>query len=563
MQMRVINSAKKRKIVRGGRRSGKTTLAATLGVSRFMQGHRVLYATPTSDQADAFWREVCYALQAALDAGLLRKNETERLIEFPGTQQRIRAKTAWNADSLRGDYADVLILDEWQLMDEGAWEYVGAPMLLDTNGEALFIYTPPSLQSRSVSKARDPRHAAKLFKRARLQPWRWLAVHCASDANPHLNPEALSEIVQDMTQLAYRQEILAEDIEEVPGAMWTQAGIDKSRVAPELRPSLSKIVIGVDPTGSISNECGIVAVGIDHRDHRYVLRDVSLLTASPHVWASRAVQLYHELQADMIVGERNYGGDMIRALILQADPNVPYRDVTATRGKSIRAQESAAAWGRGEAHMCGAFAELETELCTYVEGGPSPNRLDAMVWAMEELRPAGHVLGWIEHLKRLAAGPSKLVAPLTTVETPAPPEQPKAVPACEHNQPVNRGFGLRCAVCDVAYRWVGGPAPSSARTNGCPTDPAVTAEIDAITAERHRLKMQAFRLDAQLLGLDPDGKPHSRPLEVKELCPRCHTDNLCGNRCQQCGAQFGSQPEVAVVGFGADGKPTVRRVGGK
>src|SRR5260370_13748889 len=279
-QMKVLRSRAKRKIVRGGRRSGKTTLAATLAVSRFMQGHRILYATPTSDQADAFWREVRYALQSALDAGLLRKNETERLVEMPGTQCRVRAKTAWNADSLRGDYADVLILDEWQLMDEGAWEYVGAPMLLDTNGEAVFIYTPPSLQSRSVTKARDPRHAAKMFKAARLKPWRWAAWHFPSHANPHLSPEALAEIVSDMTQLAYRQEILAEDIEEVPGAMWTQAGIDKTRIAAELRPNMKKIVVRVDPTGWASNEAGIVSVCISNRDHRYVLPVLVLLTLS-------------------------------------------------------------------------------------------------------------------------------------------------------------------------------------------------------------------------------------------------------------------------------------------
>src|ERR1051326_3985612 len=98
-------------------------------------GRRVLYAAPTSDQLQAFWREVNLALAECL-VRLYAKNETEHVIEKLGTTNRIRAKTAWNADTLRGDYADVLIFDEWQLMDEGAWEDVGAPMLLDNNGDA-------------------------------------------------------------------------------------------------------------------------------------------------------------------------------------------------------------------------------------------------------------------------------------------------------------------------------------------------------------------------------------------------------------------------------------------
>src|SRR4030067_258023 len=87
-------------------------------------------------------------------------SQTKRKVIRPG---RRRGKTAWNADSLRGDYADELILDEWQLMDEDAWGVVGAPMLLDNNGNGTFIYTPPSLHSRSITNAKDPQHAAKPF----------------------------------------------------------------------------------------------------------------------------------------------------------------------------------------------------------------------------------------------------------------------------------------------------------------------------------------------------------------------------------------------------------------
>ena len=140
------------------------------------------------------------------------KNETDHVIERPGTEQSIKAKTAWNADTLRGDYADLLILDEWQLMDETAWEDVGAPMLLDNNGDAVFVYTPPSIRSQVLSRARDPRHGAKMFKKAAAdhdlataerRQSRWEAFHFTSKDNPHISKEALQEISGDMTILSY------------------------------------------------------------------------------------------------------------------------------------------------------------------------------------------------------------------------------------------------------------------------------------------------------------------------------------------------------------------------
>src|SRR5665648_471414 len=97
----------------------------------------------------------------------------------------------------RGDYADLLILDEFQLMSESAWDEVGAPLLLDNNGDAVFIYTPPSLHSRSASKARDPQHAAKLFKRAAADTsGRWATFTFSSHENPYLSKVALADITR-------------------------------------------------------------------------------------------------------------------------------------------------------------------------------------------------------------------------------------------------------------------------------------------------------------------------------------------------------------------------------
>ena len=393
-QREFINHPAKRKIIRAGRRGGKTVGVAILAIKAFLAGRRVLYATPTSDQIDRFWMEVTRALAEPIMAGVYYKNESKHVIEVPMTENRVRAKTAWNADSLRGDYADVLILDEYQLMDETAWTEVGAPMLLDNNGDAVFIYTPPSLRSRSSSKARDPQHAAKLYKKAmRDETGRWAVFHFTSWENPHISKEALNEISEDMTSIAIRQEIMAEDIDEAPGALWTREVIENGRVmkAPD---SMSKVVVGIDPsTTSEGDEAGIVTAGVYGNDY-YTLSD-DTLQGSPEAWAQAAITAYHRHKADCIVAEKNNGGEMVESVIRQAVINarmkdktvgeVPVRLVWASRGKAIRAEPISAIAEKGRDHHVGTFEKLEDELCMWVPGEASPNRLDAKVWAMTYL----------------------------------------------------------------------------------------------------------------------------------------------------------------------------------
>ena len=185
-----VDSEAKRIIIRAGRRGGKTVGVAIKALMAFLAGKRVLYAAPTSEQTDAFWFEITIALSEAISAGAYVLNKTERYIEKPGTKNRIRAKTAWDADSLRGDWADLLIFDEWQLSNEDAWEIVGAPMMMDHNGDAMFIYTPPSLRSAGVSKAHDPRHASKMFKKAvNDTTGLWQAFHTSPHTITHIYQE--------------------------------------------------------------------------------------------------------------------------------------------------------------------------------------------------------------------------------------------------------------------------------------------------------------------------------------------------------------------------------------
>lgn len=385
-QIEFLRSSAKRKVIRAGRRGGKTYGASIYGVEKFLDGKRVLYATPTQEQVDRFWYLVCEALREPIEAGIFYKNETKHLIELAGTEQRIRAKTAWNADTLRGDFADELILDEFQLMNEDTWGVVGAPMLMDNNGNAIFIYTPPSLQSRSVTKANDPQHAAKLFKKAAADTTgRWQAFHFSTYDNPYIDKTVIDDLANDMSSIAYRMEIMAEDIDEAPGALWRRANIEKYRV--DKSPQLKRIVVAIDPSGSdktTSDEAGIIVAGIDGAGDGYILEDLSGIY-SPNAWAHRAISAYYEWEADRIVAEKNYGGDMVATIIRNMSPEVSYKDVTASRGKYLRAEPIAAFYERGKVHHVGRYNKLEDEMCLWLPGDKSPNRMDALVWALTDL----------------------------------------------------------------------------------------------------------------------------------------------------------------------------------
>jgi hypothetical protein len=388
MQREFIESTAKRKVIRAGRRGGKTCGIAILAVKAFLAGRRVLYATPTQEQVVAFWHEVKRALAGPIDAGMFRSNESTHTIELPKTQQRIRAKTAWNSDTLRGDFADLLIMDEFQLMAEDAWDLVGAPMLMDNDGDAVFIYTPPSLRSRSASKAIDKRHAAKMFKKAEADTTgRWATFHFASAMNPHISKDALAEISQDMTAIAYRQEIEAEDIEDAPVALWNR-GLFKRLSAIPADVKLVRCVVGVDPTGSVAgDEAGIVTDALGSDGNYYLLADNSR-QGSPEQWARSAINAYEFHKADKLVAESNYGGDMVKSTIRNVKPDVPVLIVHASRGKAVRAEPIVALYEQGKVIHVGNYPELEDEMCQWDPGdsrSKSPNRIDAHVWAMTYL----------------------------------------------------------------------------------------------------------------------------------------------------------------------------------
>jgi len=185
-----------------------------------------------------------------------------------------------------------------------------------------------------------------------------------------------------------RQEIEAEILEDIPGALWTRQLIEAGRVKEYPQP-LSRVVVAVDPavsSGEESSETGIVIVGLSFAGHVYVLADLTL-RGTPLEWARVAVAAMRNFRADLIVGEVNNGGDLVEANVRTINPNVPFRKVRASRGKLVRAEPVANLYEQGRVHHFGALEQLEDQMCSYVPAGDmaSPDRMDAMVWGITEL----------------------------------------------------------------------------------------------------------------------------------------------------------------------------------
>ena len=240
------------------------------------------------------------------------------------------------------------------------------------------------------------------------------------DNAAHLSRAFLDEIASayEGTSLG-RQELLGEIVEDVAGALWTHQLISAARISVPrgFHTALSRIVVAVDPpvtAGENADECGIIVAGVlrdaplrgapQHEEAlhpeelsrresvtkgegtAFVLDDRSQGGLSPRQWAARAVAAYHEFGADRIVVETNQGGDMVREIVRGVDPSVAVREVHATRGKRLRAEPVAALYEQGRVRHIAAFPKLEDQMTTYTgEGAKSPDRLDALVWALTDL----------------------------------------------------------------------------------------------------------------------------------------------------------------------------------
>lgn len=209
-----------------------------------------------------------------------------------------------------------------------------------------------------------------------------------------------------------QQEIYAEILDETPGALWTRDLIERGRVSAAAAPrDFRDIVVAVDPpavSGAKADECGVMVAGRAENGEVYILADLSSQGDTPAGWAARVAAAYRRHRANRVVAESNNGGEMVAQVLRQCDANLPIRLVTATRGKYVRAEPAAAAYERGLVHHVGVFAKLEDQLCALTPdfdariAGYSPDRADALVWAVADLIGGGANAGMVEYYREAA-----------------------------------------------------------------------------------------------------------------------------------------------------------------
>ncbi len=372
-------------MVVGGRGAGKTRLGAewvnglVRGLSPFTSGPVERIALVGETLGDV--REV----MIEGPSGILATARGERPHYEPSRRRLVWGNgatamvfSAEDPDSLRGPQFEAAWCDElakWRLA-EATWDMLQFGLRLGRRPVQLVTTTPRPLP---------------LVKRLMADPGVDVTRMRTADNAANLANGFLASIEARYggTRLG-RQELEGELVEDRADALWSRAAIDATRVdKPE---AMRRIVVAVDPPATsrrTSDACGIVAAGIGEDGIVTVLADGSMTQARPEAWAGRAVALYHTLGADCLVAEVNQGGEMVVAVIGAADPSVPVKAVRARRGKWMRAEPVAMLYQQGKVRHAGRFAALEDEMCDFgadgLSGGRSPDRVDALVWAVGDL----------------------------------------------------------------------------------------------------------------------------------------------------------------------------------
>lgn len=323
------------------------------------------------------------------ESGLLSIHPADYRPHYEPSKRRLTwpngaVATLYNAvepDQLRGPQHDAAWLDEmakWRYAQE-TWDQLQFGMRLGDQPRQVITTTPRPLPLLKMVMA-DPHTVVTRGK--------------TDDNRVNLAEPFLRQIVGRYagTRLG-RQELDAEILDDVPGALWSRRGIDERRVS--VSPDLQRVVIAVDPaitSGEDADETGIIAAGIakdqDGHTHGYVLDDWSL-QGTPEEWARKAVALYRKHNADRIVAEKNQGGEMVETVIRTVDPNVPVTLVHASRGKYVRAEPISALYEQGRVHHVGVHSQLEDQMAAFTpdvdRSTGSPDRVDALVWGLTDL----------------------------------------------------------------------------------------------------------------------------------------------------------------------------------
>jgi predicted phage terminase large subunit-like protein len=288
---------------------------------------------------------------------------------------RATTYSADEPDSLRGAQHDLAYVDElaaYRFPD--AWDQLMLGLRLGKDPRCVVTTTP---------------RPTKIIRDLINSPNTLLTRGSSYDNKENLATQFIDTIIAryEGTTLG-RQELHAEILDDIPGALWTRRMLDENRV--NKAPSdMRRVVVGIDPavtSNKNSDETGIVVVGMGEDGRGYVLADISG-TWSPDTWARKAVAAYHEYKADRLVAEVNNGGDLVERVIRTFDAHCAYTAVHASKGKRARAEPVAALYEQGKVKHVGAFPQLEDQMCTYIAetANESPDRMDALVWACSYL----------------------------------------------------------------------------------------------------------------------------------------------------------------------------------
>ena len=362
-----------------GRGFGKTRAGAewVRTMAETSTGFRIALVAPTLADARAVMVEGESGLLAIAPPWNRPKFEpSKRTLTWPsGTVATLYS--AEEPERLRGPQHHAAWCDElasWRHAD-ATWDNLMLGLRLGENPRTLVTTTPKP---------------TKLIKALVADERVTLTRGTTFDNLENLAPSFATEILKkyEGTRTG-RQELLAEILEDVPGALWQRTMLERIRF--DKAPQLVRIVVAVDPPVSVgekADECGIVAAGICADGYGYVLADASVQGLSPAGWAKRAVALYHSLSADRIVIESNQGGAMAESVLREIDPLAAISQVFASRGKYARAEPVAALYEQGRIFHAGNLPALEDQMCAFTgerRAGESPDRVDALVWALTHL----------------------------------------------------------------------------------------------------------------------------------------------------------------------------------
>lgn len=381
-------------LVMAGRGFGKTRTGAEWLHERVRSGSARYIALAARDSGDA--RDV----MVLGPAGILATSDPKGRPIFEPSKRRVTwpggaTATIFSSDdpnAARGPQHDTVWLEEL-----AAWKPTTRDELFANLDLGLRLTAPDGSPPRGIVTT-TPRPIDTL-RTLRASPSTITTTGSSYANRDNLDPSFFAKLVEtyEGTRLG-RQEIDAELLDDVEGAMWTSAAIDAIRV--KSTPELSRVVVSVDPAATStthSDETGIVVVGLGVDGCVYVLDDLSC-KLPPRGWAQRAVDAYEEHSADCIVAEVNNGGDMVSATIASISPLANVRTVRAAQGKRARAEPVSALYERTphrepRVFHAGTFRLLEKQLTSFtgLAGERSPDRLDALVWAVHELLLASDV----------------------------------------------------------------------------------------------------------------------------------------------------------------------------